>query len=182
MGRNESGTHALLQTHLAERVEPAITRQGGRVVKLTGDGVLAEFGSAVDALSAAILLQQGMADANRDQPEPDRIVFRAGIHLGDVIVETSDLYGDAVNIAARLQAEAPPGGILISRAVREAVEGRLKAKLHALGELALKNIERPIRAFRVEWEEADWPPQAASGPKPPEPAEAPAPSLTLPNK
>ena len=109
MGQNESGTHALVKAHLAERVEPAITRHGGRVVKLTGDGVLAEFGSAVDALSATILLQQEIANANRDQAEVDRIVFRAGVHLGDVIVEANDLYGDAVNIAARLQAEAPPG-------------------------------------------------------------------------
>ena len=109
MGQNESGTHALVKAHLAERVEPIITRQGGRVVKTTGDGVLAEFGSAVDALSATILLQQEIANANRDQAEVDRIVFRAGVHLGDVIVEANDLYGDAVNIAARLQAEAPPG-------------------------------------------------------------------------
>jgi TolB-like protein/class 3 adenylate cyclase len=156
MGRNESGTHALLKKHLAERVEPSITRHGGRVVKLTGDGVLAEFGSAVDALSAVIELQQEMANVNRNQPEPDRIVFRAGVHLGDVIVETNDIYGDAVNIAARLQGEAPPGGILISRAVREAVTGRIKIELEALGELSLKNILRPIRAFRVEWKEADW--------------------------
>jgi TolB-like protein/class 3 adenylate cyclase len=156
MGRNESGTHALLKTHLAERVEPSITRHGGRVVKMTGDGVLAEFGSAVDALSAVIELQQEMANVNRNQPDPDRIVFRAGVHLGDVIVETNDLYGDAVNIAARLQGEAPPGGILISRAVREAVTGRIKVELQALGELSLKNILRPIRAFRVEWKEADW--------------------------
>jgi TolB-like protein/class 3 adenylate cyclase len=177
MGQNESGTHALVKTHLAERVEPAITRQGGRVVKLTGDGVLAEFGSAVDALSAAILLQQGMADANRDQPEPERIVFRAGIHLGDVIVETSDLFGDAVNVAARLQAEAPPGGILISRAVREAVDGRIKAELQALGELSLKNIARPIRAFRVVWQEADWPADAHSQSS--KPAAAPVPTSGL---
>jgi TolB-like protein/class 3 adenylate cyclase len=156
MGRNESGTHALLKKHLAERVEPSITRHGGRVVKLTGDGVLAEFGSAVDALSAVIELQQEMANVNRNQPEPDRIVFRAGVHLGDVIVETNDIYGDAVNIAARLQGEAPAGGILISRAVREAVTGRIKIELEALGELSLKNILRPIRAFRVEWKEADW--------------------------
>ena len=177
MGQDESGTHALVRTHLAQRVEPAITRQGGRVVKLTGDGVLAEFGSAVDALSAAILLQQGMADANRDQPEPDRIVFRAGIHLGDVIVETGDLYGDAVNIAARLQTEAPPGGILISRAVREAVDGRIKAELQALGELSLKNIARPIRAFRVEWQEADWPADAHAPSS--KPAAAPLPTSGL---
>ena len=156
MGQNESGTHALLKTHLAERVEPSIDRHGGRVVKLTGDGALAEFDSAVNALSALIELQQAMADANRDQPEADRIVFRAGIHLGEVIVEADDLYGDDVNIAVRLQGESPPGGILISRAVREAVSGRIKAELHALGELPLKNIVRPIRAFRVEWKEADW--------------------------
>ena len=124
MGRNESGTHALLKAHLAERVMPSSTRHGGRVVKSTGDGVLAEFGSTVDALSALIELQQAMANANREQPEADKIVFRAGVHLGEVIVEDDDLYGDAVNIAARLQGEAPPGGILISRAVREAVSGR----------------------------------------------------------
>ena len=174
MGQNESGTHALVKTHLAERVEPAITRHGGRVVKLTGDGVLAEFGSAIEALSATILLQQGMADANRDQPEPERIVFRAGIHLGDVIVETSDLYGDAVNIAARLQGEAPPGGIVVSRAVREAVDGRIKAELQALGELPLKNIARPIRAFRVAWQEADWPAGAVASSHSSRPAFAPS--------
>ncbi len=88
-----------------------------------------------------------MAGANRDQPEASRIVFQAGIHLGEVIVEADDLYGDDVNIAVRLQGESPPGGILISRAVREAVDGRIKAELHALGELSLKNIVRPIRAL-----------------------------------
>ncbi|MBI2736874.1 MAG: adenylate/guanylate cyclase domain-containing protein [Rhodospirillales bacterium] len=157
MGRNESGTHALVKTHLAERVMPCFRRHGGRLVKSTGDGVLAEFGSAVGALSALIELQQEMGRANRGQPEADRIVFRAGVHLGEVIVEHDDIYGDAVNIAARLEGEAPPGGILASRAVREAVSGRIKAELHALGELSLKNIERPIRTFRVAWKEADWP-------------------------
>ena len=105
MGRNESGTHALLKTHLNERVTPSLRRHGGRLVKSTGDGVLAEFGSTVDALSALIELQQEMANANRDKPEADRVVFRAGVHLGEVIVEDNDLYGDAVNIAARLQGE-----------------------------------------------------------------------------
>jgi TolB-like protein/Flp pilus assembly protein TadD len=89
-------------------------------------------------------------------------VFRIGLHLGDVIVEGDDLYGDGVNIAARLEGEAPPGGIVVSRAVREVIQGRLKAKLHALGELSLKNIERPIRAFWVEWNEADWRPEPTS--------------------
>jgi adenylate cyclase len=156
MGRDESGTVARLREHRKQRFEPTLARHGGRLVKLTGDGALAEFPSAVDALGAAIEFQQAMAETNEGQPEEARIVFRIGLHLGDLIVDGDDLYGDGVNIAARLEAEAPPGGIVVSRAVREAVEGRLKAKLSALGELSLKNIERPIRAFRVEWEASDW--------------------------
>src|SRR5205085_7896670 len=144
------------KSHRTERLDPALTRHGGRLVKLTGDGALVEFPSAVDALGAAIEFQQAMAEVNVGQPEGARIVFRIGLHLGDLIVDGDDLYGDGVNVAARLEAEAPPGGIIVSRAVREAVEGRLKTKLQALGELTLKNIERPIRAFRVEWDAADW--------------------------
>ena len=156
MGRDESGTLARLREHRKQRFEPTLARHGGRLVKLTGDGALAEFPSAVDALSAAIEFQQAMAEATKDQPTDTAIVFRIGLHLGDLIVEGEDLYGDGVNVAARLEAEAPPGGIVVSRAIREAVEGRLKAKLHALGELTLKNIERPIRAFQIEWDAADW--------------------------
>jgi adenylate cyclase len=135
----------------------------------------------VDALAAALEFQQAMIEANRGQPDDQAIVFRIGLHLGDVIVEGDDIYGDAVNVAARLEAEAPPGGIIVSRAVREAVTGRLKVSLHALGELALKNIERPIRAFRAEWNAEDWPAdsvasQAAASPQEPTPA------LTLPDK
>ena len=126
--------------------------------------------------------QQAVTEANRDQPEDTRIVFRIGLHLGDLIVEGDDLYGDGVNVAARLEAEAPPGGIVVSRAIREAVEGRLKAKLHALGELALKNIERPIRAFRVEWDAADWKTMGADAPKPAIPAEPTTSTLALPDK
>jgi adenylate cyclase len=166
MGTDERRTHTALKAHIAERLQPAIARHSGRLVKLTGDGALAEFDSAINALSAVIEFQQAMAEANGDQAELNRIVFRAGIHLGDIIVEDDDVYGDDVNIAVRLQGEAPPGGILVSRAVREAVSGRVKADLHALGELPLKNIVRPIRAFRVEWQEADWHPVAASGAAP----------------
>src|SRR5262245_53873185 len=181
MGRDESGTVVRLLEHLNQRLAPAATRRGGRVVRLKGDGSLVEFASAVDALGAAIDFQQTMIVANRDQPGDKAIVFRIGLHLGDVIVEGDDIYGDAVNVAARLEAEAPPGGIVVSRAVREAVIGRLKVALHALGELALKNIERPIRAYRVEWTDEDWPAQpiaskAAASPM----ALAPAP--TLPDK
>src|SRR5258708_1285260 len=125
MGRDESGTLARLREHRIQRLEPVLARHGGRLVKLTGDGALAEFPSAVDALGAAIEFQQAMAEANRDQPEDTAIVFRIGLHLGDLIVDADDLYGDGVNIAARLEAEAPSGGIIVSRAVREAVEGRL---------------------------------------------------------
>ena len=176
MGRDESGTVARLKLHQSERLEPALGRNGGRLVKLTGDGALAEFGSAVDALRAAIEFQQAMADANRDAPEEARIVFRIGLHLGDLIVDGDDLYGDSVNVAARLEAEAPPGGIVVSRAIREAVQNRLNASLRALGELALKNIERPIRAFLVEWKAEDWPVStlAASRAAPVAPAPPPA--------
>ncbi len=156
MGRDESGTLERLKAHRGQRLLPALTRHGGRLVKTTGDGALAEFASAVDALGAAIEFQQAVADANDGAPEDTRIVFRVGLHIGDVIVDDSDLYGDGVNIAARLEAEATPGGILVSRALREAVQGKVKARLEALGELQLKNIERPVRAFRVEWEAADW--------------------------
>jgi TolB-like protein/class 3 adenylate cyclase/cytochrome c-type biogenesis protein CcmH/NrfG len=172
MGRDESGTLERLKSHRAERLEPALVRNGGRLVKTTGDGALAEFGSAVDALRAAIEFQQAVAGTNAAEPPDSRMVFRIGMHLGDLIVEGDDLYGDGVNIAARLEAEAPPGGIVVSRALREAVQGRLKAELVALGELALKNIDRPIRAFRVEWNEADWRAAAASLAAAPTPARA----------
>jgi TolB-like protein/class 3 adenylate cyclase/Flp pilus assembly protein TadD len=182
MGRDENGTLARLKAHRTERLEPVLARHGGRLVKLTGDGALVEFPSAVDALGAAIEFQQAMTEINQDQQEDRRIVFRIGLHLGDLIVDGDDLYGDGVNIAARLEAEAPPGGIIVSGAIREAVEGRLKTKFHALGELTLKNIERPIRASRVEWDAADWKAKAVPAPKPVTANEAPAPALALPDK
>jgi len=181
MGRDESGTLARLKMHRREHLEPTLARNSGRLVKLTGDGVLAEFGSAVDALRAAIEFQQAVSDANQDQPENARIVFRIGLHLGDLIVEGDDLYGDGVNIAARLEAEAAPGGILVSRTVHEAVEGRLKVSLHDLGALTLKNIERPVRTFKAEWNTADWTvPKDGSGAPPS--ATGSRPALALPDK
>src|SRR5215467_1014838 len=156
MGRNESGTVARLRDLRVGRLEPLLVRYSGRIVKLTGDGALIEFTSAVDALSAAIEFQQAMADASHDQPEDIAIAFRIGLHLGDVIVDGDDLYGDAVNVAVRLEAEAPPGGVVVSDAVREAAGGRLKATFVDRGGLALKNIERPIHSFGVNWEPADW--------------------------
>jgi TolB-like protein/class 3 adenylate cyclase len=156
MGRDESGTVKRLRQNRAERLDPVLAKYGGRLVKLTGDGALIEFTSAVDALSAAIEFQQAMIEANHDQPADTALVFRVGLHLGDLIVDGDDLYGDGVNIAARLETEAPAGGIMVSRTVHEAVAGRLKATFDDLGSLALKNIERPVRAFSVTWEPSDW--------------------------
>jgi len=156
MGRDESGTVARLKEHRVQRLEPTLARHSGRLVKLTGDGALIEFPSAVAALSAAIEFQQMMAAANLEGSEEAAIVFRIGLHLGDLIVEGDDLYGDAVNVAARLEAEAPAGGIVVSYSVRDAVVGRLKATFEDLGHIPLKNIDRPLQAFRVEWRTADW--------------------------
>jgi TolB-like protein/class 3 adenylate cyclase len=181
MGRDESGTLARLRKNRSEYLNPVLTKYGGRLVKLTGDGALVEFASAVDALSAAIEFQQAMAEANRDQPADTALVFRVGLHLGDLIVDGDDLYGDGVNVAARLEREAPAGGILISRNVRDAVAGRVKATFEDLGGLSLKNIDRPVRAFRVHWEALDWPTQAAPE-APAAPATAPTIPLPLPDK
>src|SRR5262245_15107744 len=156
MGRDESGTLARLRKNRSEHLDPILAKYGGRLVKLTGDGALIEFASAVDAVSAAIEFQQAMAEANGDRPADTALVFRMVLHLGDLIVDGDDLYGDGVNIAARLEAEAPAGGIVISRTVHEAVTGRLKATFEDLGSLALKNIERPVQAFSVKWEPSDW--------------------------
>jgi adenylate cyclase len=184
MGRDENGTLARLKAHRTERLEPVLARHGGRLVKLTGDGSLAEFPSAVDALSAAIEFQQAMAEANRDTSADTAIVFRIGLHLGDLIVDGDDLYGDGVNVAARLEGEAPTGGIVVSYSVRDAVSGRLKATFDDLGSLALKNIERPVQAFGVKWEPTDWKVSSPSAPTPfaamnTQPADVP---LALPDK
>ena len=184
MGRDEQGTLTRLKAHRTERLEPVVARHGGRLVKLTGDGALVEFPSAVDALGAAIEFQQAMVDANTDQPEHTSIVFRIGLHLGDLIVDGDDLYGDGVNVAARLEAEAPAGSIVISGDVHNAVAGRLKATFDDLGTLALKNIDRPIQAFEVKWEASDWRGSAPATRAPPAIATLSAPNipLTLPDK
>jgi adenylate cyclase len=182
MGLDENGTLARLKAHRAERLEPTLARHGGRLVKLTGDGALVEFPSAVDALGAAIEFQQAMTEANGQQPEDTRIVFRIGLHLGDLIVEGDDLYGDGVNIAARLETEAPPGGILISGNVHDAVEGRLKASFDDLGALSLKNIGRPVQTFGVKWQPSDWQVLHDAAPAAARAASALAERLALPDK
>jgi adenylate cyclase len=124
MGVDEEGTHERLKAHLAELVNPKIAEHRGRVVKNTGDGFLAEFPSVVDAVRGAVELQRGMADRNVETPEDQRVTFRIGINLGDVIAEEDDIYGDGVNIAARLETLAEPGGICISRVVRDQIRDR----------------------------------------------------------
>jgi adenylate cyclase len=156
MGRDESGTLAALKDLRKDVVDPAIANHGGRIVKTTGDGLLLEFPSVVNAVRCAVEVQTAMADRTAEIAEDRRIAFRIGINLGDLIVDGDDLYGDGVNIAARLEAEAPTGGIVISRTVHKAVTGRLKATFDDLGSLALKNNERPVQAFSVKWEPSDW--------------------------
>jgi adenylate cyclase len=149
MGQDETGTLARLKTHRRELIDPAIADHKGRVVKTTGDGMLIEFPSVVEGVACALAIQRGMNECDTEIPTDLRIEFRIGINLGDVIVEEDDIYRDWVNIVARLEALAEPGGICISRVVRDQVRGKLDLALEDLGEQSLKNITRPVRAFRV---------------------------------
>ena len=149
MGIDEEGTHEHLQAHLGDLINPKIAEHRGRIVKNTGDGFLAEFASVVDAVRCAVEVQRGMADRDLEMADERRIRFRIGINLGDVIAEERDIFGDGVNVAARLEALAEPGGICISRVVRDQVRDRLDYIFEDLGEQAVKNIARPVRVFRV---------------------------------
>jgi len=149
MGEDEAGTLARLRTHRRDLIEPKVTEHKGRVVKTTGDGILIEFPSVVEAVACGVAVQQGMAERNAGTPERQRIAFRVGINLGDVIVEDGDIHGDGVNIAARLEGIAEPGEICVSAVVREQVEGRFHCVFDDLGEQALKNIARPMRVYRI---------------------------------
>jgi adenylate cyclase len=150
MGADEEGTHERLKAHLGELVNQKIAEHRGRVVKNTGDGLLAEFQSVVDAVRCAVEIQRGMADREPEMPEERRIRFRIGINLGDVIAEPHDIFGDGVNVAARLEALAEPGGICVSRMVRDNVRDKLNYAFEDLGEQQVKNIARPVRVYRVE--------------------------------
>ena len=149
MGADEEGTHERLKSHLGELVNPKIGAHRGRVVKNTGDGFLAEFASVVDAVRCAVDVQRGMVDREPEVPEERRIKFRIGVNLGDVIAEEHDIFGDGVNVAARLEALADPGGICVSRVVRDQVRDRLDYLFEDLGEQEVKNIARPVRVYRV---------------------------------
>jgi adenylate cyclase len=148
MSEDEAGTLAALQAHRAELIDPAVAGYGGRIVKLMGDGILAEFPSVVDAVECAVALQNGMAERNTEVPGDQRIVFRIGINLGDVLIEGNDIYGDGVNVAARLEGLAEPGGFCISGKVYEEVGNKLHTAFENLGPTKFKNIPKPVQVFR----------------------------------
>jgi TolB-like protein/class 3 adenylate cyclase/Tfp pilus assembly protein PilF len=149
MGADEAGTLALLRERRETLVNPIVREHGGRVVKVMGDGFLLEFPSAVNATSAAIALQLKLAEVNVDEPDARRIVLRIGINLGDVVVEDGDLYGDGVNIAARLENLAEPGAIYVSAGIRDQVKRKLAFDFDNLGPKSLKNIAEPVQVYRV---------------------------------
>src|SRR5207237_2067844 len=130
-------------------VEPKIKEHRGRIVKTTGDGLLSEFASVVDAVRCAIEVQREMAARNAGVPAERRIDFRIGVNLGDIIIDDNDIFGDGVNVAARLEALAEPGGICVSRAARDQVRDKLAIPFEDMGEQQVKNIARPVRAFRI---------------------------------
>jgi len=149
MGANEVGTLSALNDRRTRILEPEIASCGGRVVKLTGDGLLAEFGSVVKAVECGCAIQSRMLDSNADLPEDRSIQLRIGINLGDVIVQDDDIYGDGVNVAARIEGFARPGRVAVSQSVRDQVGNRLDIKFEDRGEQQLKNIDRPLRLFEV---------------------------------
>jgi class 3 adenylate cyclase len=164
MGADEEGTHERLKGHLRELIEPKIAKTRGRIVKNTGDGFLAEFPSVVDAVRCAVEMQRGMAKRNAETPVDHRIEFRVGINLGDVIAEEHDIFGDGVNVAARLEALAEPGGVCVSRVVRDQVRDKVDFTFEDLGEQSVKNIARPVRVYRVRDADAANQPSASVQP------------------
>jgi len=179
MERDETGTLARLRTLRRDLIDPKIAEHKGRIVKTTGDGILIEFPSVVEAVACAVAVQQGMAARNDTTTEDERIQFRVGINSGDVIVEDGDIHGDGVNIAARLEGIAEPGGICVSGIVHDQVQGRLECTFEDIGEQSLKNIARSVRVYRVGPKSplADLPPAAEEGR-----AAAASPTLPLPDK
>src|SRR5713101_2153114 len=149
MGVDEAGTLDALTKVRSELIDGKIAEHQGRVVKLSGDGLLLEFPSVVNAVKCAAEIQRGMRDRNANLPQEIRIEFRIGVNLGDVIVQDEDIFGDGVNVAARLESIAKPGGIAISGSVRDHVGNRLDLAFDDLGEQTLKNIDRPIRVYSV---------------------------------
>jgi adenylate cyclase len=149
MGADEEGTLARLNAHRHEFLEPKIAEHRGRIVKRTGDGILIEFASAVDAVCCAVEMQRGMSERNEPVSLDRRIEFRIGVHVGDIIIEERDIFGDGVNIAARLEGIAEPGGVCISDDTYRQVRGKLDVTFEDSGDQQLKNIDHPIRVYRM---------------------------------
>jgi adenylate cyclase len=149
MAADDAGTLAQLKAHRKEVIEPRTGEHHGRVVKLMGDGTLMEFGSVVDAVNFAVEIQRAITERNVGVPEDRRITYRIGINIGDIIVEGDDIYGDGVNVAARLEALAEPGGICVSRTVFDHVEGKVEIGFEDLGAQKVKNIPEPVQTFKV---------------------------------
>jgi class 3 adenylate cyclase/tetratricopeptide (TPR) repeat protein len=154
MGRDESGTLAALKAHRRELIDPKIAEHGGRIVKTTGDGLLVEFSSVVDAVRCAVDVQRGMAERNSGTSVDKRLEYRIGINVGDIIIDGDDIFGDGVNVAARLEALADPGGICVSRVVRDQVLDKLAFSFVDLGAREVKNIVHPVEVFRVAFDAA----------------------------
>src|SRR5215475_521909 len=163
MGADEEGTLKRLKALRHEFLDPKIAERRGRLVKTTGDGLLVEFGSVVDALRCAVEVQCEMTGRNTGVPPDNRIELRIGINVGDIVVEDGDIFGDGVNVAARLEALAEPGGICVSARVQEDAAGKLDLAFEDLGEQQLKNIARPVRAYCVSSPLPNPPPRAGEG-------------------
>lgn len=148
MAADEEGTLAAFSGHMTDHIRPCIADHDGRIVKTTGDGLLAEFASVVNATRSALAIQAGMVERSADMPADRRIVFRIGVNLGDVILQDGDVYGDGVNVAARLEGICEPGSVYISGTAFDHVTGKLDAAFESLGERELKNIARPVRVYR----------------------------------
>ena len=166
MGADEEGTRSAMRKLGNELWDPKAAQHAGRVVKTTGDGQLLEFPSVVDAVRYAIEVQQGLAERNAGLPDDRQIILRIGVNLGDIIVEGDDIHGDGVNVAARLEALAEPGGICVSRAARDQVRDKLAVVFDDLGEVEVKNIARPIRSFRLGFAEYQPAAPMAAAPSP----------------
>src|SRR5437763_1955841 len=149
IGADEEGTLERLRSIRVEVIDPKIAEHHGRLFKTTGDGLLIEFGSVVDALRCATEVQQDLARRNSGAADAERVEFRIGIHQGDIVVEDGDIFGDGVNVAARLEGLADPGGVCVSARVQEDAAGRLDLAFDDMGEQAFKNIARPVRVYRV---------------------------------
>jgi TolB-like protein len=146
---DEEGTLAQWKAHWRELIDPKIKEHSGRIVRITGDGLLVEFASVIAAVRCAVEVQRAMVERNADVPQENRIEFRMGINVGDIIIDGTDMWGDGVNVAARLEALSEPGGICVSGRVQEDVHGRLDIAFEDIGERQLKNIARPVRVYRV---------------------------------